>query len=190
MHKQTFFRLLFPLLFPLALSAQQAQSDPQSAHAVFMFADESAFQLEAPPADATDERVLPDAPGARNEEALAGAAYAAKSSKAPAPAVESVRVFSKTFIAVHSVFWGSIVYDAELTHQGLAHHKCVESNPALGTHPSRGKIYGENLLTFSAISGLDWVAAKMKIRYLPYVGPAVGTAIHITGGSKWLTECW
>lgn len=106
------------------------------------------------------------------------------------PLEKRATVWNKKFIAAHAVFLGAIVYDAELTHQGLAHHKCVEANTSFGTHPSRGEIYGKSLLAFGAIGGMDWLLAKTGIRYVPYVGPAFGSAIHFTGGSKWLTDCW
>ena len=34
-------------------------------------------------------------------------------------------VFDKKFWIAHGIFLDSIIYDAELTHQGLAHHRCV-----------------------------------------------------------------
>jgi hypothetical protein len=35
-------------------------------------------------------------------------------------------VFDKKFWIAHGVFLDSIIYDAELTHRGLAHHRCIE----------------------------------------------------------------
>ena len=115
----------------------------------------------------------------------------ANSLPATGAALKTVKVFNKKFIAAHTAFLGSIIYDAQTTHQGLAHHKCVEANPYLGVRPSRGEVYKQNLLTFGAISRLDWATARfIKIPYIPYVTPIVETTVHIQGGSKWLTECW
>jgi hypothetical protein len=47
-------------------------------------------------------------------------------------------VLDKKFWVAHGLFLDSIIYDAELTHQGLAHHRCVEGNINLGQRPSRG----------------------------------------------------
>jgi hypothetical protein len=183
------------LLFPLALSAQKAQmvSDPTGSAFSFSNQDGDDIQvaLAAVPKNAAKMSTLPDAPQPRPTEASPAAFYETKSSKQPVAAVKAEPIFNKKFIAVHTGLLASIVYDAELTHQGLAHHKCVESNTELGTHPGRGTIYGQNMLAFGAISGLDWVAARfIKIPFLPYVTPTVAATEHITGGSKWLTECW
>jgi hypothetical protein len=193
MRKQIFFLLLFPL----ALSAQQTRmvSDPTGSASSFSkqdtFEDDNQLAVATVPKDATEMHPLPDAPEPRATEAFPAAVYEPKGSKQPVAAVKAEPVFNKKFIAVHTGLLASIVYDAELTHQGLAHHKCVESNTELGTHPGRGTIYGQNMLAFGAISGLDWVAARfIKIPFLPYITPTVAAAEHITGGSKWLTECW
>jgi hypothetical protein len=191
MRKQIFLLLLFPL----ALDAQQVPRNPIPTGATKFFAEEASVTLAPIPTKASETALLPDAPapriGTNNEaDALPVAAYVTTRPRQPEPAVERVRVFNKKFIAVHAAYLGSIVYDTELTHEGLAHHRCVESNASLGTHPSRGEMYQQNMLAFSAIGGLDWLTAKLKLRYLPYITPVVGSAVHLTGGSKWLTGCW
>ncbi len=96
-------------------------------------------------------------------------------------------VWNKKFIGAHAAYLGAIVYDIEVTHQGLAHHKCVEET---GTDriPSRGELYGKDLPVFAASMGLDWLLARYKIPYMPYVLPAAGTVVHVRGGTKWFTE--
>jgi hypothetical protein len=206
MRKRTFLLLFLflPIAFPLALPAQQLPGPLGTIISVSLLDDDLAegdlqnpasLALNAAAGDITKMSPLPDAPIAPTEYLPAATVYRPTWLGQPEAAVQSEPVFNerfinKKFLAVHAVFLASIVYDAELTHQGLAHHKCVESNPDLGTHPSRGRIYGENTLAFSAISGLDWILGKTKIPVLPYVSPLVGTAVHLTGGSKWLTECW
>ena len=37
-------------------------------------------------------------------------------------------VFHKRFWIAHRIFLKNMIYDAELTHQGQAHHGCVEGN--------------------------------------------------------------
>ena len=194
-------QILFLLLFPLVSWAQRTQNPPEFAGNV-LFVSEGAVAEEAPagenavglPAPADKEMSAsapPDAPGYRGGEALVGAVYELKPVKRPEPALRNDSVVNKKFIVAHAVLLGSLVYDAELTHEGLAHHKCVEANPYLGVHPSRGEIYGENLLAFGAITGLDWITARLiKVHYLPYVLPAAESVVHLRGGSQWLTECW
>jgi len=194
-------QILFLLLFPLVSWAQRIQNPPEFVANVF-FVSEGVVAEEAPAGKnavglraATDKEMPssapPDAPGYRGGEALAAAVYEPKQVKRPEPALRNDSALNKKFIAVHAALLGSMVYDAELTHEGLAHHKCVEANPYLGVHPSRGEIYGQNLLAFGAIAGLDWMTAKLiKVHYLPYVAPVAESLVHLRGGSQWLTECW
>jgi len=193
-------QILLLLLFPLVLSAQRTRNTAELAdNTVFFISGETAAEGPAArentvPSIGVKETALgapPDAPGYSGGEALAPAVYEPRQSRRPAPALRNDNVLNKKFIAVHAALLGSMVYDAELTHEGLAHHKCVESNPHLGIHPSRGEIYGQNLLAFSAITGLDWITGKLiKVHYLPYVAPVAESVVHLRGGSEWLTECW
>jgi len=96
-------------------------------------------------------------------------------------------IWNKKFVVAHAAYLGAIVYDIEVTHQGLAHHKCVEGTGADPT-PSRGQLYGKDLPVFAASAGLDWLLAKYKIPYLPYVLPVAGAVVHVRGGTKWFTE--
>jgi hypothetical protein len=190
-------QILLLFLFPLALSAQQNQSGFVSTETTPFFPPEATSRYNtglSPTSTSTNAattHILPDAPEPSGREGFAPAAYVTSGSKQPVAAIKAEPVFNKKFVAVHSAFLASIVYDAELTHQGLAHHKCVESNTELGTHPGRGRIYGQNMAVFGVIGGLDWVASRfIKVPLLPYISPSVASVEHITGGSKWLTECW
>lgn len=193
-----FFSLLL-LLFPLALNAQQPLSDPELTGAALVVADDAILMLEWGADHAAQESTLPNAPepwlaelrtANDDKDALLMGVYEQKRVPKPERPLAGGAVWNKKFIAVHAAFLGSIVCDTELTHQGLAHHNCVEANPNLGSHPSRGRIYRQNILAFSAVSGLDWVTAKTRIPYLPYIGPVVGTVVHLRAGSKWLAQCW
>jgi hypothetical protein len=53
--------------------------------------------------------------------------------------------FNKKFWIARGIFLDSIIYDAELTRQRLAHHRCVEDT-LTGQHSPRAEIYGNNLL--------------------------------------------
>ena len=193
-------QIFFLLLFALALNAQQPQSYPESTDPASFVPDDAIPKLALRPDHPVEGSTLPNAPEPRltgprtgkEEDPLPAITYEPKrvKEKEPEPPITGAGVWNKKFIAVHAAFLGSIVYDAELTHQGLAHHNCVEANPNLGSHPSRAEIYRENVVAFGAINGLDWFAAKIKIRYLPYIGPVVGTVVHLTAGSKWLAQCW
>ena len=57
------------------------------------------------------------------------------------------------------------------------------------TQICRGEMCRENVLAFGAISEFDWFRAKTKSA-IPYIGPAVGTVVHLTAGSEWLAQCW
>jgi hypothetical protein len=176
--------LLLFLLFPLALKAQQPQD---------LITYDSNLAVAARTVDTTADNRLPEAPAWRDEaEATPASLYVQPLSKADGsrPAAMYKGIWNKKFIAVNAAFLGSIVYDVELTHQGLAHHNCVEGNPLLNSHPTRGDLYRLNMLMFSAVTGIGWLSAKAKIPYIPSVGPVMGTVVHMSAGSKWLTQCW
>jgi hypothetical protein len=194
-------QILFLLLFPLVSWAQRTHIPLELAGNIFfvsegMGAEEAAAHengvgLPAATDKETPASTPPDAPGYRGGGPLVTAVYEPTQVKRPEPALRNDSALNKKFIVAHAVLLGSMVYDAELTHEGIAHHKCVEANPYLGIHPSRGEIYGQNLLAFGAITGLDWMTAKLiKVHYLPYVAPIAESVVHFRGGSQWLTECW
>jgi hypothetical protein len=96
-------------------------------------------------------------------------------------------VWNKKFISAHAAYLGAIIYDVEVTHQGLAHHKCLEGNGGDPT-PSRGELYGKTLATFAATAGFDWLLARHKVPVVPYLLPIAGTVVHLRGGTQWFTE--
>jgi len=95
----------------------------------------------------------------------------------------------KTFVAAQSFYLGSIAYDVELTHQGLAHHKCVEDSSE-NPHPSRGDLYRGHIMEYSVGTVWDWLVMKYIGKYLVLEWPAMASVEHLRGGSKWLMSCW
>jgi len=108
-------------------------------------------------------------------------------------------IWDKKMWAAHMVLAGSMIFDVEVTHEGVAHHRCQEGNLDLHSHPSRGELYRDNLFQFGPIMVMDWLAAKaarnghLGRRYwkpIGYIGPVYGGFMHFRGGTKWLTNCW
>jgi hypothetical protein len=102
-------------------------------------------------------------------------------------------VLNKKFVIAHGILLASFVYDAEITHAGLAHHKCLESNIQLGPHPSRWQLYNGkgNMFFLGGLIGLDLVSEKFQIPYVPYLLPLAGAAKKFSAGTTWLTgSCW
>jgi hypothetical protein len=203
-----YMEVFFLFLVPLAVDAQQLPGEAElNNDPVFAIAMDVATPVAPAPDRAVPTSMPAGAPAARtgnerteaendrpgndnDKSALPAEVYEPKVPKESTPPIKNNTVFTTKFIAVHAALLASTVYDAEVTHQGLAHHKCAEGNAHLGTHPGRGKIYAESLLAFGAISGLDWLIARTRIRYLPYIAPTAETEVHLSGGSRWLAECW
>ena len=113
------------------------------------------------------------------------------------PEAPSPRIFTPTFILTHAALAGATVYDIEMTHQGLAHHRCVEQNG--GTpNPSRGRLYAQQLGYFAGITLMDVGLKALGNRLqsprmgelLSSIAPVIGTAKHVNGGTGWATQCW
>lgn len=99
---------------------------------------------------------------------------------------------TKTWYAAHAVYLGSVVFDAEMTHQGLAHHACVEANGE--PHPSRGELYRNGLIEFGLLTGFDLLMAKARppkaFKWVPFMGAGYGSFVHFKGGIEWAQKCW
>jgi hypothetical protein len=95
------------------------------------------------------------------------------------------------FWTAHAGLLGATVYDEEITHAGLAHHKCTETNPDLPAHPTRGQLYRNGLLTDAVLTGIDYLLYKKIAHGSQFIGAAYGVEVHVRGGTGWLTEgCW
>jgi hypothetical protein len=127
---------------------------------------------------------LPDAPSTFLQRRSPVSAHSAGRSNAQ-------RVWTRKFLAAHGILLASGIYDAEVTHQGLAHHRCVEKNFG-NPYPSRGKSYRDALLPIAAVTAADWAMAKLRIPILPYtLMPAGLSVVHFQSGSQWFThDCW
>ena len=104
-------------------------------------------------------------------------------------------IWNKKFTFAHVGELSSIPYDVEMTHAGLAHHKCAEGGGGITElHVSRRELYVNNLIPFAATTGLDvFFKYMMRERYVawaPYVSPAHGSILHFKGGTEWATRCW
>lgn len=95
---------------------------------------------------------------------------------------------SKVFVVSHSLALAAIVFDVEATHQGLAHHKCVEGNTSFSDHPSRGELYKDNLIIFAALTGMDFLYDKYAWKPLSLIHPAGEIYVHVKGGASWFTD--
>ena len=101
--------------------------------------------------------------------------------------------------AAHIILAGSMIFDTETTHQGLAHHQCVEGNTDLLRHPSRSELYTDDLLQFAPEVVMDSLTALAgRAAHLPrwawkpigYIGPVYGSIVHFRGGISWYANCW
>lgn len=108
-------------------------------------------------------------------------------------------IWDKKMLVADMVLASSMLLDTEVTHEGIAHHRCEEGNLSLPGHPSRGELYTYNLLEFAPITLFDWWVAKaVRNGHLPrwywksisYMGPVGGSVSHFQGGVRWLTNCW
>lgn len=104
-------------------------------------------------------------------------------------APSSSKIENRIFWITHGIFLpASVVYDVEVTHQGLAHHKCIEGNPILRGHPSRGQLYlldgGAALGEF----GLDYLLHRAHLKYVDNVSAVIGGVFHFQAGSTWFTH--
>lgn len=108
---------------------------------------------------------------------------------------EARPTLTKPFLIAHGAWFASIVYDSELTHAGLAHHRCVEIGGGIPErHISRGELYGENGAVFAVGTLFDWLIQRSHppkpFNFMVYAFPTVGTIEHLHGGSTWIASCW
>jgi hypothetical protein len=127
---------------------------------------------------------LPDAPGF-----ISQGAQRAKGAKKERPIAfeHKDKLVNRKFIIAYSVFLGSVVYDVEVTHQGLAHHKCQELNGNSRT-PSRGNLYARQLPIFGVATALGLFMRAGRLPLAPYAPAITGTVISIRGGTQWFTH--
>jgi hypothetical protein len=119
--------------------------------------------------------------------------------KQPEAALRPDPIWDKKAWGAQIFLAGAMVVDVEATHQGIAHHKCVEGNSGLNRYPSRSELYLDNFEQFAPIVLIDGLSAlAFRHAHLPrwawkatlYGGPIYGSAVHLKGGTEWLTQCW
>jgi len=104
-------------------------------------------------------------------------------------------IWTRKFKIAHAIAVGSILYDVEMTHEGLAHHKCAEGGGGITeTHVSRKELYANDLIPFAAITGLDamlkYMMREKGLAWAGYVFPTYSTILHVKGGTQWAMRCW
>lgn len=96
----------------------------------------------------------------------------------------------KAWIATQAVWLGGIAYDVEITHEGIAHHRCEEGNINLTRHPSRGDLYRSDLPEYAIGTAFNVIVLKFLAKPLIFEWPAISTGRHLQAGSSWLLNCW
>lgn len=96
----------------------------------------------------------------------------------------------KTWLTTQAVWLGAIVYDVEVTHAGVAHHRCAEGNEDLAAHPSRGELYRSNIPEYAVGTAFNWLMLKYMTKPLIFVFSGYDTIKHLRGGTGWLQDCW
>lgn len=94
------------------------------------------------------------------------------------------------FWIAHAGLLAATIYDEELTHAGLAKHKCVEGNPDLSYHPTRGQLYAEGLGIDAGITLFDYLLLRKLAHGSQFLGAGIGIVKHVDGGTRWLQSCW
>lgn len=95
----------------------------------------------------------------------------------------------KMFLATQSVWFGTEVFDIEVTHQGLAHQKCIEADGD-NRYPSRGELYRKGVKEYAAGTALNWLFMRYFSTSLIVLIPAISGTVHTRGGDIWLENCW
>lgn len=153
--------------------------------------------------NALDKR-LPDAPSSVSSDAQNAFTWDLADPKAPTKQLPRVAplsepIWDKKALAAQVFLAGSMIFDIEATHQGIAHHRCVEGSLVLPRHPSRGELYLDQLEVFAPTVVMEALGAMaLRRAHLPrwawksmlYLGPTEGSPGHIRAGTKWLTQCW
>jgi hypothetical protein len=96
----------------------------------------------------------------------------------------------KAWIATQVVWLGGIAYDVEVTHEGIAHHRCEEGNLDLNRHPSRSELYRSDLPEYAIGTAFNVLVLKFLTKPLIFEWPAIAIGKHLQAGSSWLLNCW
>lgn len=201
-------RSLFPLLLVCAAAAQQPQTprevsalEPTEAVAIKALATGAAdapFEVTCPqpPADCIlhpgESATLLETPEPQRDPPATFWTWGGRNSPRTSDFLRSNRqaFHDKTWLISQGVWLAAISYDVEATHQGIAHHKCVEGGDGANLTPSRGELYRNHIAEYA--TGTLWNYVWLRILWKPEIlqFPAYGSAAHFVAGSKWFTDCW
>ena len=168
-------KILVPsALLAIVFSSYAWSQDVPVAHAILLREGESITLPDAPP-------VQPKMPGFWS--------FGSWNRAAPLRTNHQI-LHDKSLFTVQTIWLGSIVYDAELTHQGLAHHKCVEGSMGNNLHPSRAELYRSTIPEYTVGTAFNWLMMKYMSKSLIMVFPSYSATVHLRGGTTWLANCW
>jgi hypothetical protein len=79
--------------------------------------------------------------------------------------------------------------DIEVTHAGIAHHRCVERSG----DGARLALYGNTMGPLLGMYAFDWMVARSHLPKkipVPEIAPSYSMVVHTKGAADWLTQCW
>ena len=110
---------------------------------------------------------------------------------------------SSSWYSHHKSFvWSSFAdvaagtFDAEMSHEGYAHHRCYEGGQGLPKYATRGQLYVHNLPEQLAFIGFGLLLTESRanqwkgLKWMFPASAAYPATIHIKAGLQWYTECW
>jgi hypothetical protein len=148
--------------------------------------------INAVPVFCQTDQTLPDAPIVKQTDVHPqptgfGSSWARLRDGSPAVSNKEV-LKDPVFLVTTLAFAGTLIFDSEATHAGIAHHKCLEGivNPP---YPSRAELYRADLWQFIPAVGYNFLMTKARMRWLSVISVA-GTEVHVRAGMRWINNCW
>jgi hypothetical protein len=96
----------------------------------------------------------------------------------------------KTWLIAQGVWLGPIMFDVEATHQGIAHHRCVEGNDGSNHYPTRAELYRGSIPEYVVGTAWNYMSLRLLTKSLIFIFPAMSGTTHLVAGTRWLTDCW
>lgn len=126
---------------------------------------------------------LPDAPSTIKPSQLE---TAQKKQSGEVRVIKTDRLFNKKFIFSSAALFGSMIYDAEVSHAGIQKGNCVEfyGEP----RASKAQLYGRMLPIDAGIWGLALLLRRGHVPVAPYSTLLIGAGRHFYVGSEWFTH--
>ena len=129
---------------------------------------------------------------------LLGSMFAQSLPEAPQPhSIVSTRqqtlTWKKTldwkFAAVHSLYFGAMLFDQQETLDGEAKGCALEQGDPTPYRASRGDLMKKNLPFFAGVTVADMFMRKVGIKWAWMTGALIGSAKHFKGGVDWINMC-